>query len=195
MRMRVLGPLALVVVAGCTTEPLNTGDISLAQTVALTDQIVRIGLSGVASHPNAGGAGGAAIVLAPRGQVTFTLNYQQGCIEAGRIHVTGTVAGTLSDATGDGTLTVNAQESIESCAMTTGGSRFVLNGSTAITGTFVYSEGGPAADQAARVKGDFDWTATPGGPGRCHLDLLTSYNTATGQVAVTGQACGFNIAL
>lgn len=193
MHVRFVGPLALVVAVGCTTEPLNKGTIGLSQAIALTDQIVRIGLSGVASHPNAGNAGGAAIARAPQGQVTFTLNYQQGCIEAGRIRVTGTVAGTLNTA-GDGTLTVNAQEAIESCAMTTGESRFVLNGSTAITGSFVYSEGGPAADQGARVKGDFDWAATPGGTGRCHLDLVTGYNTATGQVAATGQACGFNVA-
>ncbi len=192
MHARVLGLAALVVAAGCTTDPLNRGQISQIQAIALTDQIVRIGLTGVATH--APGSGGAAIVLAPRGQVTFTVSYDQGCLEAGSVRVTGTVSGTLNDITGDGTLTVAANESIEGCTMTVEGRRFVLNGSTGITGAFVYSEGGPAAEQGARIKGDFDWTATPGDPGRCHLDLITGYNIATVQVAVTGEACGYNVA-
>ena len=94
MHARVLGLAALVVAAGCTTDPLNRGQISQIQAIALTDQIVRIGLTGVATH--APGSGGAAIVLAPRGQVTFTVSYDQGCLEAGSVRVTGTVSGTLN---------------------------------------------------------------------------------------------------
>ena len=190
MRMRLLGPLALVLIGGCATDPLNEGDINDSEVYTLVNQMVRIGLTAVAGHAPQSAGAATATAAAPNGQVNFPVNYTQGCIEAGRAVVTGSVSGILNDFSGDGTLAVDAHEALENCTMSVADRQFVINGTLNLDGTYVYSEGGPAAEQGARIRGDFTFTSTPGGPGRCHLDLVTAYNTATALVAVAGTACG-----
>lgn len=195
MRARLLGPLALIAAAGCGSDPLNTGDISQSEALALTNQIARIGLAGVASHSSPSAGGSPAVARSPSREVDFPVAYVQGCIESGTIQVTGSVAGTLDDATGDGVLTVDVSAAMQGCTMSVQGRRFVISGSVAISGSFVYAESQPAADQRARLRGDFSWTSTPGGPGSCHLDLQAAYNIASGFLAMAGSTCGYQVAV
>lgn len=192
MRLRLLGPLALVVVVlSCGGESPNSGSISHSETVALVERIVRAGLSGlISAGPAAALRTGAA---GTSGAVTYQVNYQQGCT-TGSITVTGTLSGTLDNQTGAGNLNTSVTERFAECAAVVGGRSFVLTGSIALSGVFAYLEGAPEQGQTTRFRGDFNWQATPGGPGRCRVDALVDYNAYSPIMAVNGAACGYDVA-
>jgi hypothetical protein len=187
--------LLAVTAAGCssTTAPRRV-DLAASQVATLVQRMTLVAVQSLAGVELVG-ALPAAAPRAARGFVSLPLTSQLSCDLGGTIALSGTVAGNLADATGNGTLAVNAAETLDGCRTTIEANEIIISGTLAIGGDFVVANNQRAVDQTATFSGNLDMTVTPSGSGRCTVDLTVNYNLTTLVFTVNGTACGYPIVL
>ena len=202
--MRVIGKgmvtaMLALLATGCSSTTATRKQASLAssQVVQLVNQIVQSAVVALGNLQPVGGtvASGFVAPRAMRGPVTFQVSTAFSCEQGGEIQVSGTVAGNVDDATGTGTLTVDATETLASFHRTIEGTEMIVDGALQLTGNFVVLSGTPATSQSAALEGELAISAAPSGSGACSINLSFNFSTETAVATVTGTACGYTIVL
>ena len=193
----LLGAALFFAVAACdksTGLPTEISQIDANELALAMDAVGTLGQTDVGISPSFSmsvGDGASASASVPVDiNNTFTVTKQ--CPLGGQVTVAGTIVGTGDDATHSLTLDADATRTDASCAFPTRHGALTLSGNPNLVyeGHLNIVNGALVGMQTQSHLGSFTWSRA-GGSGTCEVDLVSSYNPATGIVSVSGLFCGW----
>jgi len=157
--------------ANVATDAMNSGDYSAMEVVAPSE-----GLKSVQCNED----GSSCTFNVP-------IDYGVNCSTGGRIAVTGSLTGGITN--GSGILQISAVETISDWQCITG---YIINGDPYIsmTGTFSFMNYAPSTQQSMRITGGFKWGTSA--EESCQIYLSIEFDTGGGG-NMSGTVCGYSI--
>lgn len=126
------------------------------------------------------------------GTVTTTWTQTRTCPAGGDVMVDGTIVRTRNRETRTGTIDIQATTTHRACAFTRGnGVTVTLDGDPGITmeATHRFVDGAPSGLQTLTQKGGFTFATSDGRSGSCAIDLVSTFDPATGTTTISGTSC------
>ena len=117
------------------------------------------------------------------------------CPRGGNTRLTGTVSGTMDEATESLTAHLNGTHRPTNCGYDVHGKTISISGSLTTTAHVEVANGVPIGRHAATLVGEFNWRASDGRRGTCAVDITSTANFSSRISTLTGTLCGSPIQL
>ena len=207
--------LLLGAIAGCdgaSTAPLDAGDLTEVEVMALVagfDEIgalvaggqMAFGMGGFAASAEgssayaAGSSASASLSLAEPVTRTERFSATRDCPLGGSVHHEGERTMVRDRAAQSARMTLEATRELRDCAQERrNGVVITTSGEMNFTAEHYHEAGVPVGPQTQTQEGSFSWSTDSGREGSCDIDLTTVFeqDTATGvwTRTVTGTVCG-----
>jgi hypothetical protein len=195
MNRRFAAIAALLILAGCSDDPMgSTGDkLTRSEAMVIAASVESSGASAAAPQGNAAAAENQ--INAP----PTTINLQQEasipCPASGRIAAKLELSLVLDADARSVELDAEGNLAHNNCGFPHQGVTLTVNGDPDIDFAIhsAISGGQLSGSATSSAKGAFKWTASDGRSGRCIIDIETITNFATRKRTTEGQVCDFTI--